>query len=212
MDERGRLEAEKNMRDVHSKAVDDVLYLNSLLTFAVFIGLSQASPGVRSLENRDEYNASPGFSKKLIVFEVLAFALFLLSSLFVKALKLHISLDFHNLVFVTRGLELKDWLLMLTAGTSVAGIILLIASVVCLVQIQIGLFSCGSTDSRVAILGVCTIVSISMLLYFVSISIGIYASHTNYGVPLRRPKREISGADTVPPQLVLELGRDDELV
>ena len=54
--------------------------MNSLFTLAVFVGLSQASPSIRSLENRDECDAGPGLAKMLVLYEVVAFACFLLSS------------------------------------------------------------------------------------------------------------------------------------
>ncbi|KAK1393849.1 hypothetical protein POM88_012905 [Heracleum sosnowskyi] len=78
-------------KDAHVRSLDDLVNVNSLFTLAVFVGLSQASPGIRSLENRDECDAGPLVAKMLVLYEVVAFACFLLSSLVAKVLKLHIN-------------------------------------------------------------------------------------------------------------------------
>nr|XP_017245377.1 PREDICTED: uncharacterized protein LOC108217036 [Daucus carota subsp. sativus] len=146
-------------------------------TLAVFVGLSQASPGIRSLENRHECDAGPGVAKMLVLYEVVAFACFLLSSLVAKVLKLLFRLDGKQIrLFIRQGFGVKDALLLLTVFSSVTGIILLTLSVVNVVQIRIGLYSSGSAEARMAIWALCTIVAIALVIYVVSISVAIYAS------------------------------------
>lgn len=169
-------EVKFDRNDAHLRTLDDLVNVNSLFTLAVFVGLSQAAPGVRSLENRDDCNAGPGVGKMLVLYEVVAFACFLLSSLVAKVLKLHLSLDGLKYDFVRKGFDLKDLMLITTACASVSGIILLTLSVVNIIQIRIGLYSCGSAESRRAIWALCSIVSIALVIYVVSMSIGIYAS------------------------------------
>ena len=70
MDTRAQTEAKSKIDDIHTRAIEDVLYFNSLLTFAVFIGLSQTYEPNRSQEKRDECSAGPEVHRKLIVFEV----------------------------------------------------------------------------------------------------------------------------------------------
>ncbi|KAL8091968.1 hypothetical protein AgCh_034303 [Apium graveolens] len=189
-------------KDAHIKSLDDLVNVNSLFTLAVFVGLSQASPGIRSLENRDECDAGPGVAKMLVLYEVVAFACFLLSSLVAKVLKLLLSLDGENFKFIRKGFDLKDGLLILTACASVSGIILLMLSVVNVVQIRIGLYSCGSAEARRAIWALCTIVAIALIIYVVSISIAIYASITGDGLPepissyRHSSNKEINSAET----------------
>ncbi|WOH14879.1 hypothetical protein DCAR_0934407 [Daucus carota subsp. sativus] len=125
--------------DAHLRTLDDLVNVNSLFTLAVFVGLSQAAPGARSLENRQDCDAGPGVAKMLVLYEVVAFACFLLSSLVAKVLKLHLSLDGLKYDFVRKGFDLKDALLIITACASVSGIILLTLSVVNIIQIRIGL-------------------------------------------------------------------------
>ncbi|XVF21264.1 hypothetical protein REPUB_Repub12eG0075300 [Reevesia pubescens] len=79
-----------NVREIHQKVLDDLVNVNSLFTLAVFVGLSLARQGERSLENRSECDAGADNAKRLVVNEVASFACFLLSSLVAKALKIHV--------------------------------------------------------------------------------------------------------------------------
>ncbi|TYH64034.1 hypothetical protein ES332_D07G237900v1 [Gossypium tomentosum] len=81
-----------NVREIHQKALDDLVNVNSLFTLAVFVGLSMARQGERSLENRTECDADVGNARRLVVNEVVSFACFLLSSLVAKALKIHVTI------------------------------------------------------------------------------------------------------------------------
>ncbi|WOG91077.1 hypothetical protein DCAR_0310325 [Daucus carota subsp. sativus] len=104
----------------------------------------------------------------LVLYEVVAFAAcFLLSSLVAKVIKLLLGLDSERFKLVQDRFDLKDFLLILTASASVSGIIILLTlSVVNIVQIRIGLYSCGSAEARRAIWALGTIVAIA--LYSVS--------------------------------------------
>ncbi|KAL7201202.1 hypothetical protein ACSBR1_032997 [Camellia fascicularis] len=70
--------------------LDDLVNVNSLLSIAVFVGLSYTTPGQRSLENRPECDAEPRQAKNLVVLEVVAFSFFLFSSLVAKSLKIRL--------------------------------------------------------------------------------------------------------------------------
>lgn len=73
--------------EVYQKALDDIVNVNSLFTIAVFIGLSYAAPNQHSLEVRPQCGFDPNVARNLVVFEVVSFACFLLSSLVAKSLK-----------------------------------------------------------------------------------------------------------------------------
>ncbi|WOG90441.1 hypothetical protein DCAR_0209685 [Daucus carota subsp. sativus] len=161
--------AEKERTEAHIKTLDDLVSVNSLFTLAVFVGLSQASPGAISLENRQECNAGPGVAKMLVLYEVVAFACFLLSSLVAKVIKLLLGLDSERFKLVQDRFDLKDFLLILTASASVSGIILLTLSVVNIVQIRIAIWALG------------TIVGIALAIYVLALIIAIYASITTDG-------------------------------
>ena len=94
-----------------------------------------------------------------------------------KVLKLLFRLDVEKTrFFIREGFDVKDFLLFLTAFASVSGIILLTLWVVNVVQIRIGLYSCGSAEARKAIWALCSIVAIALVIYVVSIIVGIIAS------------------------------------
>ncbi|KAL1822510.1 hypothetical protein ACET3Z_009288 [Daucus carota] len=142
---------EKERTEAHIKTLDDLVSVNSLFTLAVFVGLSQASPGAISLKNRQECNAGPGVAKMLVLYEVVAFAA-----------------CFRSYQALSR-------------SASVSGIILLTLSVVNIVQIRIGLYSCGSAEARRAIWALGTIVAIALVIYVLALIIAIYASITTDG-------------------------------
>lgn len=125
MDERTGAKGKFNITDnIHARTVEDVLYFNSLLTFAVFIGLSQTYEANPSQEKRNKCTAGPEVHRMLILFEVLAFAFFLSSSLCAKALKLLITSHekrVRSVFFINRSFQLKNLLLVSTAGSSLAG-------------------------------------------------------------------------------------------
>ncbi|WOH04961.1 hypothetical protein DCAR_0624373 [Daucus carota subsp. sativus] len=140
-----------DIKEVHLKLLDDLVNVNSLLTIAVFVGLSMATPGIKSLDPREECHSGAGEAKMLILYEVIAFSCFLLSSISAKVLKLHLYLDGARYNFITRNFDLKDFMLVLSACASVAGIVSLSLSIVNIIQIRIGLLSCGCKESRIGL-------------------------------------------------------------
>eukprot|EP01018_Ginkgo_biloba_P018437 Gb_38166 [translate_table: standard] len=84
---------DKGTTSVHVTALDGLVNVNSLFTVAVFVGLSLATPGQRSLEDKGACDAGEDVAKNLLVFEVVAFSSFLFSSLIAQGLKLAIILN-----------------------------------------------------------------------------------------------------------------------
>ncbi|KAF5930660.1 hypothetical protein HYC85_031533 [Camellia sinensis] len=82
-------EGKKKIKEILKSGLDDLVNVNSLLSIAVFVGLSYATPGQRSLENRPECDAEPRQAENLVVLEVVAFSFFLFSSLVAKSLKVN---------------------------------------------------------------------------------------------------------------------------
>ncbi|TXG60701.1 hypothetical protein EZV62_015274 [Acer yangbiense] len=163
--------------DVHLTALDDLVNVNSLFTIAVFIGMSVASPNQQSLEIRQECDAGPLLSKRLILYEVVSFACFLLSSLSAKSLKVLI-----NLKKIKRKIKripkvdrlFKDvllsefWgraLLALSIVASFVGIVLLTMSMANVIQIMVGKLSCGSNYAQRSVVCLVVIVITALLLY-----------------------------------------------
>ncbi|KAF2284668.1 hypothetical protein GH714_028998 [Hevea brasiliensis] len=85
-----KLEELEKFNEVQLSALDDLVSVNSLFTIAIFLGLSFASPTQQSLDNRPQCAPDVKMEKWLVVYEVVSFACFLLSSLVAKSLKIKI--------------------------------------------------------------------------------------------------------------------------
>ncbi|XP_057965860.1 uncharacterized protein LOC131156302 isoform X1 [Malania oleifera] len=152
--------------EVHRRALDDLVNVNSLFTIAVFVGLSFASPGqLHSLENRSACDPDPGMARRLIIFEVISFAFFLLSSLVAKTLK--VQLDINRYKYF-RDWQSKLWrgsMLSLSLMASFLGIVFLTLSMINVIQIRLGKLSCGSVHAMEAVAPLCAIVLLALAIY-----------------------------------------------
>ncbi|TXG60700.1 hypothetical protein EZV62_015273 [Acer yangbiense] len=128
--------------DVHLTALDDLVNVNSLFTIAVFIGMSIASPNQHSLEIRQECDTGPILSKRLILYEVVSFACFLLSSLLAKSLKVLINLK--KIKRKIKRIPKVDRLFK---------------------DIKVGKLSCGSDYAQHSVVCLVVIVTTALLLY-----------------------------------------------
>ncbi|KAM1031583.1 hypothetical protein ACFX13_036113 [Malus domestica] len=161
---------------VHVMALDGLVNVNSLFTIAVFVGLSLATPGQRSLENRTSCDAGIDVAKKLLVFEVVSFSFFLFSSLVAQGLKLAI-----NLLNSKKGEDplqahinkkVLRFGMLGSAFGSVMGCVFLMMSMVNVIQIRLGMLSCGSKSSVHAVAALVVLVTTALLVY---ISTAVYA-------------------------------------
>ena len=140
-------------------------------------------PTLTSLENRPECNADSGVAKRLVVFEVVSFSLFLLSSLVAKTLKFHFFI--HREKYFGK---VAPWsyyrrvILMLTAGGSILGCVFLTLSMVHVIEVRVGKLSCGSQYTVVAVASLLTIVAIAMCFYTLTIMEAIYVSDAMLGI------------------------------
>ncbi|XVF41589.1 hypothetical protein PTKIN_Ptkin01aG0291300 [Pterospermum kingtungense] len=121
--------------EIQQRALDDIVNVNSLFTMAVFVGLAFASPGQHSLGNRPECDADSGVAKRLITYEVVSFAFFLLSSLTAKTLK--VQLHIHRFKIKISFMKYK---------------------------IRLGKLSCGSVDAIQAVAYLCAVVLIALAI------------------------------------------------
>ncbi|KAL5755505.1 hypothetical protein ACOSQ2_020251 [Xanthoceras sorbifolium] len=171
--------------DVHQKALDDLVNVNSLFTIAVFVGLAYANPKQRSLENRPDCDPDPGLATTLIIFEVNSFACFLLSSLVAKSVKVLLNIRKKELTrnhrFVPDRLckkvllsePWKRFSLGLSVMASFAGIVLLTLSMINLIQIRVGKLNCGSDNALRAVVPLCAIVFAALLFYIPSMAYAV---------------------------------------
>ncbi|XP_057797769.1 uncharacterized protein LOC131013660, partial [Salvia miltiorrhiza] len=161
---------------VHVTALDGLVNVNSLFTIAVFVGLSLATPGQHSLENPSACDAGVDVAKKLLVFEVVSFSFFLFSSLVAQGLKLAINLlnskDVDEIFRAHINLKVLRFGMMASAIGSVMGCLFLMLSMVNVIQIRLGMLSCGSRSAVHAVTALIVLVTSALLVY---ISTAVYA-------------------------------------
>ncbi|KAK2651554.1 hypothetical protein Ddye_011410 [Dipteronia dyeriana] len=169
--------------EVHQKALDDLVNVNSLFTLAVFVGLAYANPSQRSLENRPECDPDPGLGKRLVIYEVNSFACFLFSSLVAKAIKVLLNIRKKELTRdhilvpdrLCKKVILSETWKRLSMGLSVvasfSGIVLLNLSMVYVIQIRVGKLTCGSDHTLKAVVPLCAIVFTALLFFLPSMAL-----------------------------------------
>ncbi|XP_059305044.1 uncharacterized protein LOC132056740 [Lycium ferocissimum] len=161
---------------VHVTALDGLVNVNSLFTIAVFVGLSLTTPGQKSLEDRTACDAGIDVVKKLLVFEVVSFSFFLFSSLVAQGLKLAINLlnskDVDEVFRAHINLKVLRLGMMGSAIGSVMGCLFLMLSIVNVIEVRLGMLSCGSKSAIHAVSALVILVSTALVVY---ISTAIYA-------------------------------------
>ncbi|KAJ3679804.1 hypothetical protein LUZ60_016082 [Juncus effusus] len=154
---------------IHVMALDEVVSANSLFTAAVFVGLSLTSPSQLQNNSLSSCNAGPDIVRNVIVFEVASFSCFLFSSLVAQGLKLGINLINSNdreEAFKARVNTsiLKTGLIGSAIG-SILGCVFLLLSMVYVIQIKLGLVSCGGEAAVRAVTSLVVLVGSSLVLY-----------------------------------------------
>ncbi|KAK1426908.1 hypothetical protein QVD17_15588 [Tagetes erecta] len=161
---------------IHVTALDGLVNVNSLFTIAVFVGLSLTTPGQHSLENRTECDADISVAKKLLVFEVVSFSFFLFSSLVAQGLKLAINLinskDADEAFRARVNVKVLRFGMLGSAVGSVIGCLFLMLSMVNVIEIRLGMLSCGSRSTMNAVVSMVVLVSCALLVY---VSTAVYA-------------------------------------
>ncbi|XP_006366829.1 uncharacterized protein [Solanum tuberosum] len=156
-------------------ALDGVINVNSLFTIAIFVGLSLASPGQKSLNSSERCQPGILTVKQLVIFEVLSFSFFLFSSLVAQAIKLSLNLLYsedlsHDFSVIVNGTLLRAGMLM-TAISSVMGCLFLMVSMLNVIEIKTGMLICGAKS---------TIISVTFLIILVSSGLLVYISAAWY--------------------------------
>lgn len=167
--------ASSSTTSVHVTALDGLVNVNSLFTIAVFVGLSLTTPGQRSLEG-GKCDADISVVKRLLVFEVVSFSFFLFSSLVAQGLKLAINLlnskDVDEAFRAHINLKVLRFGMLGSALGSVMGCLFLMLSMVNVIEIRLGMLSCGSKSALDAVAALIVLVSSALLVY---ISTAVYA-------------------------------------
>ncbi|KAJ7534591.1 hypothetical protein O6H91_13G101400 [Diphasiastrum complanatum] len=164
----------KGSTQIHVTALDAVVNVNSFFTVAVFIGLSFNVPQ-DSAATGPVSACVPGASvvKYLLVFEVVSFGCFLFSSLIAQGMKL-------GLIFVnsddpqeTQAAVISQKFLrsgmIASAMGSVAGTLFLLLSMINIVQLKLGSWSCASAWPKIAIIPLIILVANGGIIFTSSV-------------------------------------------
>ncbi|OAY74625.1 uncharacterized protein LOC109707430 [Ananas comosus] len=158
---------------IHVTALDGVVNVNSLFTVAVFVGLSLTGPP--SPGQGGGCSAGADVARNLLAFEVVSFSFFLFSSLVAQGLKLALNLinanDPHDAFRARIDARLLRLGMLASAGGSVLGCVFLLLSMVDVIQIRLGLLSCGAPPA---------VRSAAALIALVSVALAVYVSTVFY--------------------------------
>ncbi|CBI18470.3 unnamed protein product, partial [Vitis vinifera] len=126
-----------NITKSFKDGLDDVIHVNALFTSAVFTGLSFSS-STPTLETREECKPGVGIEKWLVIFEIIPFGFFLVSSLLGKALKiqLHIIKNSNFIQNICRAM------MVLCAACSILGSVFLFLAMINVLQMRLGKLTC----------------------------------------------------------------------
>ncbi|CAK9140786.1 unnamed protein product [Ilex paraguariensis] len=159
---------------VHVMALDGIVNVNSLFTVAVFIGLSLTSDQSSTLKSKSSCSTDVEVAKTLVVFEVSSFSFFLFSSLIAQGLKLAINLlnsrEVEEALKAKINVNILKFGMMGSAIGSVMGCLFLMLAMVNVVEIKLGLLSCGGK----------TAYSVATLIILVTIGLSGYISIAVY--------------------------------
>ncbi|KAJ4951549.1 hypothetical protein NE237_028381 [Protea cynaroides] len=160
---------------IHITAIDGIVNVNSLFTLAVFIGLAWNPTDLNNtLVNDPNCVAGRRIAEDLVSFHVYSFSSFLFSSIIALSLKQAIRIAksnggpimFHGAALMARvnKTALRVAIVVSAAG-SVSGCVFLMLALVNVVQIKLGILSCGSVYSYGAVVPLFILVPVGLLIY-----------------------------------------------
>ncbi|OVA01256.1 hypothetical protein BVC80_1653g46 [Macleaya cordata] len=134
-----------------SDAFDDLYKLNAFIVFAIFIGISLTALGQRSLQNRPECDADPEVTMEVIEFGAISFGIMTgLSAMLIVGVKNWVrSLKAPSCKQMRR--RVQKWGLVAASCASYISVILIALSISSVLQVRLGLISCGSKPTITAI-------------------------------------------------------------
>ncbi|CAH9091186.1 unnamed protein product [Cuscuta epithymum] len=144
---------------IHVSALDGIIHVNSLFTFAVFVGLAwnPRDPNNR-LTDDPKCEAGPKIAEDLVAFHVYSFASFLFSSLIAMCIKqvtrlaegAHVEIHGVDISVVVNKFLVQIGYGVCAVG-SVAGCVCLMLALRNVVEIKLGTLGCGSPHTSEAV-------------------------------------------------------------
>ncbi|XP_057980514.1 uncharacterized protein LOC131166195 [Malania oleifera] len=160
---------------IHITALDGIVNVNSLFTFAVFVGLAwnPKDPSYSLVDSADTACVpSDNIAEDLIAFHVYSFSSFLFSSLVAlclkQALRISGSFDAHR-VRLLEHVNINKTALrvgsLVSGAGSVCGCLFLMLALVNVAQIKLGTLACGSPYTYAAVVPLVILVPVALLVY-----------------------------------------------
>ncbi|KAH7284244.1 hypothetical protein KP509_34G044900 [Ceratopteris richardii] len=139
---------------VHVSALDALVSVNSIFSGAVFIGLAFSSNAntisLVSSGADDPCNPPADTARRVVLFEVLAFASFLLSSLIAQGLKLKLAIVSAKKMVLKSQVPINENFLriamIMTAVFTVVGTVFLTLSIIFLIELRLGALTCETSS------------------------------------------------------------------
>jgi hypothetical protein len=161
---------------IHIMALDSIVNVNSLFTFALFLGLTwyPTTNSTATLIASADCAASSAIAEDLIAFHVYSFSFFLFSSLIALALKqaikittrgVTVSAATNNMAMGHLNTATLRFGMLVSATGSVFGYGFLMMALVDLVQIKLGVLGCGSLYTYAAIAPLVILVPMALVVY-----------------------------------------------
>lgn len=136
---------------LHVSALDALVNVNSIFSGVVFIGLAFSSNSISlvSAGDGDPCNASKNTARRVVLFEVLSFASYLLSSLIAQGLKLQLALVGAKKIVPDALVPINERAIRLgmaaTAVCTAVATVFLTLSIVGLIELRLGSLACPTS-------------------------------------------------------------------
>ncbi|KAI5068742.1 hypothetical protein GOP47_0017087 [Adiantum capillus-veneris] len=168
---------------LHVSALDALVNVNSIFSGVVFIGLAFSSNTNTSLvvsSTDDPCNPSSNTARLVVLFEVLAFAAYLLSSLIAQGLKLQLALIGAKKVVPNALVPINERFIRfgmaVTAFCTAVGTVFLTLSIIFLIELRLGALSCPTSAwSKGAAIPLAASVFIGVMVFLSTVLYSFYA-------------------------------------
>ncbi|KAL9226642.1 hypothetical protein vseg_002430 [Gypsophila vaccaria] len=159
---------------IHISALDGLVHVNSIFTFAVFLGLTwnpydptnSLIVDPTCLPSTNTNTTTTLLSTNLVTFHVYSFSCFLFSSIIAMGLKqaLRISAHYESYRAFAHATALRAGMLLSAVGSACGSVFLMLA-LVQVVEIKLGRLACGSSQSFAAVVPLLSLVPTGLIVY-----------------------------------------------
>ncbi|MCO5610028.1 hypothetical protein L7F22_064263 [Adiantum nelumboides] len=167
---------------LHVSALDALVNVNSIFSGVVFIGLAFSSNTISLVSSgtNDPCNPSSNTARRVVLFEVLAFAAYLLSSLIAQGLKLQLALIGAKKIVPNALVPINERFIRMgmaiTALCTALGTVFLTLSIIFLIELRLGALSCPTSAwSKVAAIPLASAVFVGVMVFLSTVLYAFFA-------------------------------------